>query len=108
MNPGPIPGRVCSARPTPYAVGTVNCLPGVKRQGREADHSPPPSADVTNGGVIPPLLHASLCRSAYLISAINFTFTFLYFLLQQLYYCQGGVHSMKLICALWCSCKKCR
>jgi hypothetical protein len=31
----------------------------VKRQGREADHLPPASADVTNDGAIPPLLHMS-------------------------------------------------
>jgi hypothetical protein len=29
--------------------------PGVKRQGRETDHSPPSSAEVKNGGAIPPL-----------------------------------------------------
>jgi hypothetical protein len=29
--------------------------PGVKRLGREADHSPPSSAEVKNGGAIPPL-----------------------------------------------------
>jgi hypothetical protein len=28
---------------------------GVKRQEREADHSPPSSVDVKNGGTIPPL-----------------------------------------------------
>jgi hypothetical protein len=28
---------------------------GVKRPGREADHSPPSSAQVKNGGAIPPL-----------------------------------------------------
>jgi hypothetical protein len=28
---------------------------GVKRHGREADHSPPPSADVKKDGAIPPL-----------------------------------------------------
>jgi hypothetical protein len=28
---------------------------GVKRPGREADHSPPSSAEVRNGGAIPPL-----------------------------------------------------
>jgi hypothetical protein len=32
-------------------------LPGVKRPGREADHSPPSSAEVRNGGAIPPLPH---------------------------------------------------
>jgi hypothetical protein len=29
--------------------------PGVKRQGREADHSPPSNVEVNNGGPIPPL-----------------------------------------------------
>jgi hypothetical protein len=33
--------------------------PGLKGPGREADHSPPSSADVKNGGVIPPLPHMS-------------------------------------------------
>jgi hypothetical protein len=31
--------------------------PGIKRPGREADHSPPYSAEVKNGGAIPPLTH---------------------------------------------------
>jgi hypothetical protein len=31
--------------------------PGVKQQGREADHPPPSGARVKNGGAIPPLLH---------------------------------------------------
>jgi hypothetical protein len=34
--------------------------PGVRRPGREAEHSPPSSAKDTNGGVIPPLVHMSL------------------------------------------------
>jgi hypothetical protein len=33
--------------------------PGVKRQLHEAEHSPPSSAEVKNGEVIPPLLHTS-------------------------------------------------
>jgi hypothetical protein len=33
----------------------IRCVPGLKRQGREADHSPPPSAEVRKGGAIPPL-----------------------------------------------------
>jgi hypothetical protein len=37
-----------------YPVGTA----GVKRPGREADHSPP-SAEVNNGEAIPPLLNIS-------------------------------------------------
>jgi hypothetical protein len=32
--------------PTSYKMGTGGPFPGVKRQGREADHSPPTSAEV--------------------------------------------------------------
>jgi hypothetical protein len=32
--------------PTSYKMGTAGSIPGVKRQGREADHSPPTSAEV--------------------------------------------------------------
>jgi hypothetical protein len=32
---------------------------GLKRPGREADHSPPPNAEFKNGGVIPPLPYTS-------------------------------------------------
>jgi hypothetical protein len=38
--------------------------PGLKRQGREADHSPPSSAEVKNGGAIPPLPHTSSWHGA--------------------------------------------
>jgi hypothetical protein len=37
---------------------------GVNWQGPEADLSPPSSAEVKNGGVIPPLPHMSSWRSA--------------------------------------------
>jgi hypothetical protein len=37
---------------------------GVKRQGREADHSPPINAEVKNGGVMSPLPHISSCHCA--------------------------------------------
>jgi hypothetical protein len=32
---------------------------GAKQQRREADHSLPPNAEVTNDGAVPPLLHTS-------------------------------------------------
>jgi hypothetical protein len=38
--------------------------PGLKRVGRETDHSPPSSAPVKNGGAIPPLSHTSSWRGA--------------------------------------------
>jgi hypothetical protein len=41
--------------------------PGVKRQGREVDRSPPSSARVKEGGGIPPLPHISSWHCAELI-----------------------------------------
>jgi hypothetical protein len=35
----------------------IQWIPGVKRPGCEADHSPPTTAEVRNGGAIPPLPH---------------------------------------------------
>jgi hypothetical protein len=37
---------------------------GLKRQGREAEHSPPSNTKTRNGGAIPPLLHRFLWRGA--------------------------------------------
>jgi hypothetical protein len=49
--------------------------PRLKRPGREADHSPPSSAEVKNGGAIPPLPYMSSWHSAELIKhRDNFTF----------------------------------
>jgi hypothetical protein len=42
----------------------IQWVPGVKLQGREADHSPPSSAEVKNGGAIPSLPHMSAWHSA--------------------------------------------
>jgi hypothetical protein len=38
-----------------YLMGTRGFLPGVKQPVNEADHSPSSSAEVKNGGAIPPL-----------------------------------------------------
>jgi hypothetical protein len=38
---------------------TKSVYPGVKRPAREADHSPPPTGEVKNGGAVPPLPHTS-------------------------------------------------
>jgi hypothetical protein len=35
----------------------IQCIPAIKRPDREADNSPPSSAEVRNGGAIPPLLY---------------------------------------------------
>jgi hypothetical protein len=65
--PGLIPGRerfLSSPRRPNRLWGPPSLLsngyrwrfpPGVKRPGREADHLPPSSAEVKNGGAIPPL-----------------------------------------------------
>jgi hypothetical protein len=39
-------------------------FPGVKRPGREANHSPPTNTEVKNGGAILPLPHISSRRTA--------------------------------------------
>jgi hypothetical protein len=39
-------------------------FPGLKRQGREADHSPLTIAEVKNGGATPPLSHTFSRHSA--------------------------------------------
>jgi hypothetical protein len=69
--PGSIPGSAIfffspqrPDRPRPHIQLVPGALsPGVKRQGREADHSPPSSADVKKGGPIPPLPHISSWHS---------------------------------------------
>jgi hypothetical protein len=49
---------------------------GVKRQGREAEHSPPSDAEVKNSEATPPLPHASSWHLAqFLKHRDNFTFT---------------------------------
>jgi hypothetical protein len=53
------------AHPAPYSMGIWGALsPGVKRQGRESDHSPPSSAEVKEGGAIPSLLYMFSLHSA--------------------------------------------
>jgi hypothetical protein len=42
-----------------YAMGTRGSFLGVKRQGPEAYHSPPISAEAKNGSAIPRLPHTS-------------------------------------------------
>jgi hypothetical protein len=51
------------ANPASYTMGTGGPLPAIKRPEREADHPLPSSAEVKNGGAIPPLPHTSSWRS---------------------------------------------
>jgi hypothetical protein len=49
---------------TSYSMGTRGYFSrGIPQIGCEADDSPPPSAEVKNGGVIPPLPHMSSWHS---------------------------------------------
>jgi hypothetical protein len=45
--------------PISYSMGTGALSFAVKRQRHDADHSPPSSAEVKNGGAIIPLPHSS-------------------------------------------------
>jgi hypothetical protein len=48
--------------PFPYRMGNGASFPGVKRPGREADLSPPSSAEVKMRGAIPPFPYTSSWR----------------------------------------------
>jgi hypothetical protein len=52
------------ANPASYPMGTEGFSPGVKRQGREADHSPPASAEFKRMWIYHPFSHTSSWRSA--------------------------------------------
>jgi hypothetical protein len=45
--------------PSYLSNGYQGSIAGVKRLGHEADHSPPSSAEVKNGGAISPISHTS-------------------------------------------------
>jgi hypothetical protein len=51
------------AHPASYPMGTGGFFPGLKQPGCEYHHAPPCSADVMNGGAIPPLPHISSWKS---------------------------------------------
>jgi hypothetical protein len=58
--------------PIEWVTGALS--PGIKRKGREADHSPPTTADVKKNEFIYPLPHTSSWRSAQLVKhRDNFT-----------------------------------
>jgi hypothetical protein len=58
-----------------YPIGTGGLSLGVKRPEREADHSPPSSAQVKNDGATPPLPHTFSWRGAQLVKhRVIFTF----------------------------------
>jgi hypothetical protein len=50
--------------PSFVSIGCRGFSSGIKRQGREADLSPPSSTEVKKGGVIPTLPLMSSCRGA--------------------------------------------
>jgi hypothetical protein len=68
--------RPAALEPTQPPIKPGTNSPVLKRQGYEADHSPPSSAEVNSGGAIPPLPYTSSWRCAYLIKhRDNFIFS---------------------------------
>jgi hypothetical protein len=57
----------CEAHPASHSMGTMGSFSGVKRKGREADPSPPSSAELKKSGAIPQLSHMSSWHNAELI-----------------------------------------
>jgi hypothetical protein len=56
-----------AAHPNSYPMGTGGGLSlGIGRQEREADYSPPSSAQIKNDGTISPVAHMSLWHTALL------------------------------------------
>jgi hypothetical protein len=67
--------RVLGPTQPPIRRVPATLSPGLKRPGREADHSPPTSAEAKNSGAIPVLPHTSSRPGAKLINhRDNFTF----------------------------------
>jgi hypothetical protein len=60
--------------PIQWVPGAVSL--GVKRRGREADHSPPSSAEVKNAWSLPPLPQYAFMAWCLVKHRDNFTFTF--------------------------------
>jgi hypothetical protein len=51
------------AHPASYPMDTGGSFPGVKRPMREAEQSPPSSAEIKSGGALPPvLLHGVMLK----------------------------------------------
>jgi hypothetical protein len=68
------------AHPAPCLMGAGGTIyPGFKWLGRGADYSPPSSAEVKNGGALPPLPHMSSWHSTYLIKHRDQFTHYLYF-----------------------------
>jgi hypothetical protein len=64
------------AHPASYAMGTGGSFPGVKRPGREANHSPPPSAEVNNAWRYTSTPQYTFMAWCLVKHRDNFTFTF--------------------------------
>jgi hypothetical protein len=71
-------------------MGTRGSFLGVKRLERESNHSPPPDAEVKNGGAIPPLPSTPLWHGAQLKYRDNFT-------LILVHYTYTGIHTYQKV-----------
>jgi hypothetical protein len=64
------------AHPASYPMGTRGSFPGVQRPGREADHSPPSSAEVKNAWSYTSTLQYAFMAWCLVKHRDNFSFTF--------------------------------
>jgi hypothetical protein len=62
--------------------GHLGRLPSGTRPGREVDYSLPPSAEVKNGGAVPPLHHTSSRHVLHWIQEQLYFFTFILYTLK--------------------------
>jgi hypothetical protein len=92
------------AHPASYPMGTGSSFPGVKRPGREADHSPSSSTEVKEWVEL--YLHSSntpsWCR-AQLQHRENFTFTFITAFVSEVV---SSIQTSQLKCCMY-SCRAC-
>jgi hypothetical protein len=78
VNNFPLPHAVntgSGVHPASYPMGTVGCLPGVKRHGFQAVYSPPTSAEVKKTWIYKSSPHMFSWRSAWLSTEATSPFT---------------------------------
>jgi hypothetical protein len=77
-------------------MGTGALFPGVKRPGRETDHSPTTSAEITKIWIYTSTPHTSLRRSAWLVKH-RANFTFYIIILVFILLTRGGIMNRDII-----------
>jgi hypothetical protein len=65
----------CGAHPASYPMGSGGSFPGVKRAGREAEHSPPSSAEIKNAWIYTSIPQYAFMAWCLVKHRNNLTFT---------------------------------